>query len=241
MQIDNEFTVGVPVERAWEILTDLEGIAPCMPGAQLTGRDGDVYQGKVRVKVGPVVSEYAGTATFVEKDDAARRAVISASGRDSRGAGNASAQIVAQLRPDGASTIVSVDTDLRISGKIAQLGRGMIKEVSTKLLGQFVECLEGKLGAATEPPAAAPVAEPAAEPVEPMVASTPPEPVEEPATEPAAEPVTEPRQPGPRAAEPEPEPLDIMGVAGGSIARRAVPLVLVLIVLVGLVLYLASR
>lgn len=251
MQIDNEFTVGVPVERAWEVLTDLEGIAPCMPGAQLTGRDGDVHRGKVRIKVGPVVSEYAGTATFVEKDDAAHRAVISATGRDSRGAGNASAQIVAQLRPDGASTVVSVDTDLRISGKIAQLGRGMIKEVSTKLLGQFVECLEGKLGAATESPAAepagGPIAEPAAEPVEPvepLAASTPPEPrteaAGEPVTEPAEEPATQPEpRPGPRAAEP--EPLDIMDVAGGSIARRAVPLVLVLIVLVGLVLYWASR
>ncbi|SEE83507.1 SRPBCC family protein [Jiangella alba] len=224
MQIDNEFTVGVPVERAWEVLTDLEGIAPCMPGAQLTGRDGDVYKGKVRVKVGPVVSEYAGTATFVEKDDAAHRAVISASGRDSRGAGNASAQIVAQLRPDGASTVVSVDTDLRISGKIAQLGRGMIKEVSTKLLGQFVECLEGKLGAAPEAPV-----------------ETVAEPVAEAAAEPVAEPVAQPEPATPRPAAAEPEPLDIMGVAGGSIARRAVPLVLVLIVLVGLVLYLASR
>ncbi|WP_053202156.1 SRPBCC family protein [Jiangella muralis] len=228
MQIDNEFTVGVPVERAWEVLTDLEGIAPCMPGAQLTGRDGDVYQGKVRVKVGPVVSEYAGTATFVEKDDAVHRAVISASGRDSRGAGNASAQIVAQLRPDGDSTVVTVDTDLRISGKIAQLGRGMIKEVSTKLLGQFVECLEGKLGAAPAAPAAA--AEPVAGPVAPP---TPQEP------KPVAQPEPTPASSRPEAAEP--EPLDIMGVAGGSIARRAVPLVLVLIALVGLVLYLASR
>ncbi len=160
MQIDNEFTVGVPVDRAWEVLT-------------------------------------AGTATFVEKDDAAHRAVISASGRDSRGAGNASAQVVAQLRPDGDRTVVTVDTDLRISGKIAQLGRGLIKEVSTKLLGQFVECLEGKLGGAA---AAAPV---------------------------------------PPAAEP--EPLDIMGVAGGSIARRIVPLVLTLIVLVGVTMYLVTR
>lgn len=230
MQIDNEFTVGVPVERAWEVLTDLEGIAPCMPGAQLTGRDGDVYQGKVRVKVGPVVSEYAGTATFVEKDDTAHRAVISASGRDSRGAGNASAQIVAQLRPDGERTVVTVDTDLRITGKIAQLGRGMIKEVSTKLLGQFVECLEGKL---TTAPAAEPVAEPEPVAAEPVVAPAAQEPVVPPRAEPA------PAATRPEAAEA--EPLDIMGVAGGSIARRAVPLVLVLIVLVGLVVYLATR
>ncbi|WP_116948741.1 SRPBCC family protein [Jiangella endophytica] len=243
MQIDNEFTVGVPVERAWEVLTDLEGIAPCMPGAQLTGRDGDVYRGRVRVKVGPVVSEYAGTATFVEKDDAARRAVISASGRDSRGAGNASAQIVAQLRPDGERTVVTVDTDLRISGKIAQLGRGMIKEVSTKLLGQFVDCLEGKLGAAAATPAASaasaaePVPEPAAAPAEPAPGAAAAEPVAEPAAEPVSEPVAEPAA----STRPEPEPLDIIGVAGGSIVRRIVPLLLVLIVVVGAVIYLATR
>ncbi|PZF80433.1 SRPBCC family protein [Jiangella anatolica] len=208
MQIDNEFTVGVPVERAWEILTDLEGIAPCMPGAQLTGRDGDVYQGRVKIEVGSIVPEYTGTATFVEKDDAAHRAVISASGRDSRGAGNASAQIVAQLRPDGDRTVVTVDTDLRITGQIAQLGRGMIKEVSTKLLGQFVDCLESTLGAMEAPIAA-------------------PEPAE--TTAPAPEP------------KPEPAPLDLMGVAGGSVARRIVPLVVTLIVLVGVAMYLMTR
>lgn len=212
MRIDNEFTVGVPVERAWAILTDLEGIAPCMPGAQLTGRDGDAYKGRVKIKVGPIVSEYAGTATFTEKDDAAHRAVISASGRDSRGAGNASAEIVAQLRPDGDNTVVTVDTDLRITGKIAQLGRGMIKEVSTKLLGQFVDCLESKIGATTHPAA----------------------------TEPVAEPMTETPAPAAAPAEPAPEPLDVMGVAGGSIVKRMVPLLLVIVVLAGLVMYLAT-
>ncbi|MFG1688490.1 SRPBCC family protein [Nonomuraea sp. NPDC049269] len=157
MKIDNEFTVSVPIERAWEVLTDLEGIAPCMPGARLTGVEGDVYSGKVRVKVGPVVSEYAGTVRFLEKDDAAHRAVIDAKGRDSRGAGNASAAITAHLRADGPRTVVSVDTDLKISGKVAQLGSGMIKEVSNKLLGQFVNCLEAKL---TAEPAAPPPTQP---------------------------------------------------------------------------------
>ena len=168
MRIENEFTVSVPIERAWNVLTDLAGIAPCMPGAQLTGVEGDVYSGKVKVKVGPVTSEYAGTARFVEKDDATYHAVIDAKGRDSRGAGNASAAISAQLRADGPRTVVSVDTDLKISGKIAQFGSGMIKEVSTKLLGQFVECLEQKVSAPAEADAvaekaAAPAAAPAAE------------------------------------------------------------------------------
>jgi carbon monoxide dehydrogenase subunit G len=145
MKIDHEFTVSVPVDRAWAVLTDLEAIAPCMPGAQLTGVDGDVYSGKVKIKVGPVVSQYAGTAKFLEKDDAAHRAVIDAKGRDSRGAGNASALITAQLHPDGDRTRVTVETELKITGRIAQFGSGMIKEVSTKLLGQFVSSLEEKL------------------------------------------------------------------------------------------------
>ncbi|TDD65207.1 membrane oxidoreductase [Jiangella aurantiaca] len=234
MQIDNQFTVGVPVERAWEVLTDLEDIAPCMPGAQLTGVEGDVYSGRIKVKVGPVVSEYAGTAAFVEKDDAGHRAVISASGRDSRGAGNASARIVAQLRPEGDRTVVTVDTELRITGRIAQLGRGMIKEVSTKLLGQFVDCLESKLGAPAEAPPA-----PATE--VPEVAATTPDVPIRPRDESAGQlpPVAGEPAGTPYAAEP--EPLDIMGVSGGSIVRRAIPLVLVLVVLVGLVIYLATR
>ena len=116
MKISHEFTVHAPIDHAWAVLTDLEGIAPCLPGAQLTGVDGDVYRGKVKVKVGPVVSEFAGTARFVEKDDAGHRAVIDAKGRDPRSAGNAAALITAELKPDGDATVVSVDTDLKISG-----------------------------------------------------------------------------------------------------------------------------
>jgi carbon monoxide dehydrogenase subunit G len=160
MKIANEFTVHVPIDVAWKVLTDLEGIAPCLPGAQLTGVDGDVYAGKVKIKVGPVISEFAGTARFAEKDETAHRAVIDAKGRDARSAGNAAALITAQLRPDGESTVVTVDTDLKISGKLAQFGSGMIKEVSQKLLGQFVTALEAKIaddhhGPAAEPDATA--------------------------------------------------------------------------------------
>ena len=105
MKITNEFTVHTPIERAWEVLTDLEGIAPCLPGAQLTGVDGDVYPGKVKVKVGPVISDFAGTARFVEKDDSAYRAVIDAKGRDCPSAGNAAALVTAAAaRATGDST-----------------------------------------------------------------------------------------------------------------------------------------
>src|SRR4051795_2608863 len=149
MKIDNRFTVHAPIDRAWQILTDVETIAPCMPGAQLTGvqagEAGEIYEGKVKVKIGPVVSEFKGTATFVEKDGQKYRGVIDAKGRDTRGAGNASATIVIELAPDGEGTTVTIDTDLKISGKVAQFGASMIKEVSEKLLGQFVACLEGKL------------------------------------------------------------------------------------------------
>ncbi|MEW2548492.1 SRPBCC domain-containing protein [Streptomyces sp. NPDC047002] len=147
MKIENAFAVSVPVDRAWEALTDLEGLAPCMPGAQLTGVEGDVYKGKVKVKVGPVISQFAGTAHFVEKDEAAHHAVVSAKGKDSRGAGNASATIDLQLTPEGDSTAVAVLTDLNITGKLAQFGSGMIKEISEKLLGQFVRNLEERLHA----------------------------------------------------------------------------------------------
>ncbi|MEU4245685.1 SRPBCC domain-containing protein [Actinoplanes sp. NPDC026619] len=156
MKITNEFTVHTPIDRAWQVLTDLEGIAPCMPGAQLTGVDGDVYQGKVKVKVGPVISDFAGTARFTEKDDGAYRAVIDAKGRDARSAGNASALVTAVLSPSGESTTVSVDTDLKISGKLAQFGSGMIKEVSGKLLAQFVTNLEAMLATDAGTPEPAP-------------------------------------------------------------------------------------
>ncbi|MGK5682099.1 SRPBCC family protein [Actinoplanes sp. URMC 104] len=147
MKITNEFTVHTPIDRAWQVLTDLEGIAPCLPGAALTGVDGDVYRGKVKVKVGPVISDFTGTARFVEKDASAHRAVIDAKGRDARAGGNATALVTAVLEPAGDSTLVAVDTDLKISGKLAQFGSGMIKEISSKLLAQFVTNLEAKLAA----------------------------------------------------------------------------------------------
>ncbi|WP_416482489.1 SRPBCC family protein [Streptomyces sp. CL12] len=162
MKIDNEFRVDAPLERAWQALTDLEGLAPCMPGAQLTGVDGDVYRGKVKVKVGPVISQFQGTARFTEQDEASHSAVISASGKDTRGQGNASATVHARLRPDGTGTAVSVSTDLNISGKLAQFGSGMIKEISEKLFAQFVANVEEQLLHKPEPTEATEPTEPEA-------------------------------------------------------------------------------
>jgi carbon monoxide dehydrogenase subunit G len=225
MQIDNEFTVSVPIDRAWEVLTDLEGIAPCLPGAQLTGREGDDFKGQVKVKVGPVVATYQGAARFVEKDDVVHRAVIDAKGRDARGAGNASALITAQLEAKGEQTLVQISTDLKISGKVAQFGRNVIEEVSTKLLGQFVECLDTKLVAAPVPSGAPP--EPA--PAEPSVGAGAPEGVAEPVPATTAPP-----------APAEAEPLDLMALAGGAMAKRLVPLAMVAIVIIVVVVLLVG-
>ena len=241
MKIDNEFTVGVPIDRAWAVLTDLEGIAPCMPGAVLTGVEGDVYAGKVKIKVGPITSEYAGTARFTERDEVNHRAVIDASGRDVRGAGNAAAAITAQLRAEGSSTVVSVDTDLKISGKIAQFGSGMIKEVSTKLLGQFVDCLEGKLAADVPVPSAPATATSAADgPAADGPAAEGPA-AEGPAAEgPAA---TAESAPVGRAFTPsaEPAPLNLMSIAGSSVYKRLLPLVAVIVVIIAVIVYFALR
>ena len=151
MKIANEFTISVPVDQAWGVLSDLEQVVPLMPGAQLTGRDGDDYLGKVKVKVGPVTSEFSGKANFVERDEDHHRAVINGRGREARGSGNAAATVTTQLHPDGDRTRVTVDTDLKIVGKLAQFGSSMLQQVSEKLLGQFVEQLEAKLAASNQP------------------------------------------------------------------------------------------
>ncbi|RDH74730.1 membrane oxidoreductase [Mycolicibacterium moriokaense] len=157
MKIANEFTVSAPIEDAWNVLTDLEQVIPLMPGAQMTGRDGDDVLGKVKVKVGPVTSEFSGKVHFVEQDATTHRAVIDGKGKEARGTGNAAATVTAQLHEAGDHTRVTVDTDLKIVGKLAQFGSSMLQQVSEKLLGQFVESLEAKLAADSAP---APVANP---------------------------------------------------------------------------------
>ena len=161
MELTNDFRVGVPVETAWEVLTDVERIAPCMPGAQLQEVEGDEYRGVVKVKVGPVTAQYKGAARFVERDESGRKLVLRAEGRETRGQGNANATITAQLTPDGDGTAVSVVTDLTVTGRVAQFGRGVMADVSSKLLGQFVDCLENKLLASPDAAAGGGAAEPA--------------------------------------------------------------------------------
>jgi len=154
MELTNDFRVDVPPSTAWTVLTDVERIAPCMPGAQLQEVEGDEYRGVVKVKVGPITAQYKGKAVFQELDEASHRAVLKAEGRDTRGQGNATATITATLVPDGEGTHVTVQTDLTVTGKVAQFGRGVMADVSSKLLGQFVECLEstvlGSTGTGTD-------------------------------------------------------------------------------------------
>ncbi|MEV6929950.1 SRPBCC family protein [Dactylosporangium sp. NPDC051485] len=152
MQLENAFTVPVSVQRAWAVLLDIETIAPCMPGATLSSVDGDEFTGTVKVKLGPVSLMFKGSGRFVERDEEGRRVVIAASGADSRGGGTARATVTATLAAEGDATRVSVSTDLDITGKAAQFGRGLIGEVSGRLIGQFADCLAAKLAAAEEAP-----------------------------------------------------------------------------------------
>jgi carbon monoxide dehydrogenase subunit G len=219
MELKNEFRVSVPVETAWATLTDVEYIAPCMPGAQLTEIDGDEFKGQVKVKVGPITAQYKGTARFAEKDEANHRVVLDASGRDTRGAGNAAAAVTAQMTPDGDGTKIEITTDLKVTGKVAQFGRGVMADVSEKLIGQFVECLEGKLAeqATAEPQAEAEEAADTAEAAEEA---------------PAADTAAPAADSGPRRIDmPEPEPVDLLDTAGAPLAKRLAPLLLVLVVL----------
>jgi uncharacterized protein len=200
MKIANEFTVTAPIGRAWELFNDLEQVIPLMPGAQMTGHDGEDTLGRVKIKVGPVTSEFNGKVHFVERDQDQYRAVIDAKGKESRGTGNAAATVTATLHEDGERTRVTVDTDLKIVGKLAQFGSGMLQQVSEKLLGQFVESLEAKLAAENTPVDVAP---------EQLTTAAP-----------------EPARPVQAAPAPEPAPIDLLELAGGGVLTKYLPAVL---------------
>ncbi len=242
MRLDNEFEVPRPVDEAWAVLTDVERIAPCLPGAQLTEVDGDVYHGIVKVKVGPVTAQYAGEARFTEMDAERHHVVLSAKGKERTGKGLANALVTADLHGSGDTTRVTVSTDLTISGPLAQFGRGAIAEVSTKLLNQFVANLRETVldapqtaaGTATPAPAAPAETAPAA-PAEAAPVGTAP------ATAGGPQPDTGTPQPSTRRVitGPEAQAVDVLAVARGSILKRVIPLVVVVAVVVVLVVWLA--
>ena len=206
MRIENDMHVAASIDEAWALLTDIPAIAPCLPGAKLTGQDGDTYEGTMKVKVGPVVAEYSGTATVVEMNEADRTVKLTASGRDKRGAGNASADIFASMTEVDGGTTVAIATDLKVAGKVAQFGRGAMADISKKLLGQFAECIEGKLAAAEEAGDDTDDAE-----------TVPTSPVAEAAASTPAEPTT--------SSDDDDDVLDLMDVAGGALAKRLIPVV----------------
>ncbi|WP_020387574.1 SRPBCC family protein [Kribbella catacumbae] len=151
MKLEHQFVVPAPVEQAWAAFNDLERVVPCFPGATLTSYDGDEFVGSCKVKLGPVSLQYNGNGTFTERDEATHRAVVEAKGKDRRGNGTATVHVTAQLTASGDSaTAVTVETDLTVTGRPAQFGRGLIQEVSDKLLDQFVACLTKELGTPAE-------------------------------------------------------------------------------------------
>jgi uncharacterized protein len=218
MQLEHSFTVPVGVDEAWRVLLDIEQVASCMPGASLDSVDGDDFTGSVKVRVGPIGLVYRGKARFAEKDEAARRAVIDAQGKDARGNGTAAAHVAASLYPDGESTRVQVVTDLSVTGKPAQFGRGVMADVGNKLIGQFADCLAGRLAAgglaSAGPDSAAPPA--TTEAASPSAGA---------AAGPAPAGAAAPGQPT------ETEPIDLIASAGPAMAKRVVPVVLGLVAL----------
>jgi carbon monoxide dehydrogenase subunit G len=193
VRLDHSFTVPAPVDEAWRVLLDVPRVAPCLPGAALTGFDGEKFTGTVKVKLGPITLEYRGVGRIVARDEAAHRAVIEASGRDIRTAGTAGATVTATLTAEGDATRVDVATDLTVTGRPAQFGRSMLADVGARLVGQFADRLAATLGGLDggEPPPA--------EGVRPVAAPGPP--------------------PG-QLPEPAVEPVDLLRVTAGTAAFR---------------------
>ena len=218
MDLNHQFTVNVPIAEAWVILTDLERIAPCLPGAQLTEVEGDTYRGQVKIKVGPILAQFKGQASFVSRDDVAHKATLKGEGRDTTGKGNASALITAELTSvSPTSTTCTVHTDLTISGKVAQFGRGALADVSDKLLAQFSENLNQLITGAPAP--STPATAVAAAPVE----AAAPAPSEKPAIR--------------IINSPEVAPLDLLETAGAPILKRAIPALIAVVAVVAALVY----
>jgi uncharacterized protein len=206
VRLDHEFTVPAPPEQVWQAVTDPESVAPCMPGATLTKVEGSTFTGTVKVKLGPISLLYKGAGEFLETDEQARKIVIKASGKDSRGAGTAAATVTVTLAEENGGTKGSVSTDLSVTGRPAQFGRGMISEVGGKILDQFAANLAERLGTPG----------PAKEAAQPGKAAEP-----EKAGEPGeAKPKLEAVKPAPQK---EAEAIDLFNYAGSSIAKRLGP------------------
>jgi carbon monoxide dehydrogenase subunit G len=238
MKLENEFTVPAPVEQAWEVLLDVERVAPCLPGAAIEGSEGDEHVGTMTIRIGPIVTRYQGTVRIEEADEAARRAVMRAQARDSRGQGTAAATITSTMEALEGGTRVRVETDMRVTGAAAQFGRGVMQDVSAKLMGRFADCLaEQMAGTPAVPPAAeeaggageraAPKREPARRPAAPPAAPGarvvgPLNPAAEPPPGPAGESAAAASAPAP-PARPTEDVLDLGEASREAVLKRVAP------------------
>jgi carbon monoxide dehydrogenase subunit G len=223
MKLENEFTVPAPLEQAWEVLLDVERVAPCLPGAAIEGSDGDEHKGTMTIKIGPITTRYSGTVKIEEADESARRAVMRAQARDQRGQGTAAATITSTMEEVEGGTRVHVETEMRVTGPAAQFGRGVMQDVSAKLMGRFADCLAEEMAGASATGVTA-GGDAATERPEP-----PPGPAGD-SAEAAASPAPEPRR-----AE---EVLDLGEASREAVLKRIAP---VAAVMVGLIVLLGIR
>lgn len=232
MKLENRFSVPVPRQQALRVLLDVERIAPCMPGATLTSRDGDAFTGTVKVKVGPINLTYGGKARFVSVDETAGIVVIEGSGKETRGTGTAKALVTCRLVDKGSTTDVEVDTDLAITGKPASFGRGVLADVSGKLVDQFAACLGEEILAGTADPVPATGKHASGAPAtgEPAAGEAPAGKHAAGGPEPTATTVTAPLRPVREV-----EPIDLLGTAGAPVLKRFAPVLAAIIVLALLV------
>lgn len=213
MKLEHNFTVPAPVDTVWRALLDPARVAPCFPGATITSADGDQFAGTVKVRLGPISLQYKGEGRFTETDEAAHRAVIEASGTASGGQSTAAATVIATLAEHGEGTAVTVVTELSITGQPAQFGRGLLEDIGGKIIGQFADCLASTLGPEQHPAPAAPVT----------------------SEEPEAVPAT------PAPVRPVVDEIDLLDVAGGPVAKRVVPVLAGLALLVLIIRWLRRR
>jgi uncharacterized protein len=218
MDLQNSFVVPSDIDMAWTTLQDVEGLAPCMPGATLGTHDGDDFTGSVKVRLGPVTMVFAGQARFVSKDEATRTVVIEGSGKETKGTGTAKGIVTAVLVSEAPDrTRVDVATEITITGKAAQFGRGVMQDVAARIIDQFAENLAAMMSA------------PAAAALE--------------AAEVAAG-AGEARPAAPAPAAPLPhheEAIDLLGTAGAPVLKRALPVVVGLVIVIGVIIWIARR
>jgi uncharacterized protein len=265
MKLHNEFTVPAPLERAWDVMLDVERVAPCLPGAAIDSADGDCYAGSMAIKIGPITARYQGTVRILEADTDAHRAVMRAQAAEQRGQGTAAATITSTLAPAGEDTRVRVETDMQVSGPAAQFGRGVMQDVSAKLMRRFADCLAAEIaegatavvealvdGAAAEAPAGDLVATgtagvmlppgPAGDAAEAVARerarAVSGGPTRSPDSPPAADDVAGPPRP---SGPPRDEVLDLGEVARGAVLKRALPVVAAATLLAGVVIWRKRR